>query len=64
MNTAHVLFYLHTALDSLSMRDETHDARMAIAAAIREIETAPPHVCSLPTSIQEALNSGDGTYRP
>ena len=24
----------------------------------------PPHKCQLPDSINEALNSGDGSYRP
>lgn len=28
------------------------------------VERALNHVCSLSASIQEALNSGDGTYRP
>ena len=30
----------------------------------RALLKAEVHTCSLPISIQEALNSGDGTYRP
>ena len=37
-------------------------------AALRELAEArkelADHRCSLPSSISEALNSGDGTYRP
>ena len=29
-----------------------------------ELESARDHRCGLPSSIVEALNSGDGTYRP
>jgi len=35
--------------------------RIRLVAALNQIEA---YHCSLPASISEALNSGDGTYRP
>lgn len=38
MSAARALDALFHALDSLSARDDTHDARMAISEAIKELE--------------------------
>ena len=43
---------------------EAFDIPVLLRAAANEIRRLQEHRCALPASIQEALNSGDGTYRP
>ena len=46
-------------------RGEFVPAQLAQAIAEGErVRDSLPHRCALPASIVEALNSGDGTYRP
>ena len=40
------------------------EATRKIVELAGEVDVARSHRCSLPASIIEALNSGDGTYRP
>lgn len=61
---------LLTDLIYLAIHDEVRKGNGALAASIAaQVATgfyADPinHTCQLPASISEALNSGDGTYRP
>jgi cell division septum initiation protein DivIVA len=43
---------------------ERDNAVHELAIAEDELRTLRAHRCGLPSSIIEALNSGDGTYRP
>lgn len=36
----------------------------AVRDLLAALDEARAHACALPPSIQEALNSGDGSYRP
>jgi len=55
--------------DNLPPERTVHGACWAEAdrlrAAIKDLERQiAEHVCALPAGIQEALNSGDGSYKP
>ena len=47
-----------------AVAQERDDAVRDLAIAEDELRTLRAHRCGLPASIVEALNSGDGTYRP
>lgn len=53
--------------DCIFLKELRNHAKELIQAARENIELkkfTDNHRCSLPDSIKEALNSGDGTYRP
>ena len=43
---------------------ERDTAVRELADALNELRDLRAHRCGLPSSVVEALNSGDGTYRP
>ena len=47
-----------------SARQEVDALEREWSEAQREVLLARKHRCALPASIDEALNSGDGSYRP
>ena len=58
---------LEMRLLDMSPREKTINIKLSRGSAkllAENLKRQAGHVCALPDSIQEALNSGDGTYRP